>query len=89
MLVKRAVIGSHIAAGANTETNAATPRIDDEYGTGDEVPSNSNRTLSPASGRTLADSMVILLSQVLVCEDARSGWSCGGNVTRSSVHPVS
>ena len=37
MLVKRAVIGSHIAAGANTETNAATPRVDDEYGTGDEV----------------------------------------------------
>ena len=37
MLLKRAVIGYQIAAGANTETNAATPRIDDEYGTGDEV----------------------------------------------------
>ena len=37
MLVKRAVIGSHIATGADTETNAAAPRIDDENGTGDEV----------------------------------------------------
>ena len=37
MLVKRAVIGSHIATGADTETNAAAPRIDDENGAGDEV----------------------------------------------------
>ena len=87
MLVKRAVIGSHIAAGADTETNAAAPRIDDEYGTGDEVSVEFESNPVARFRQTLGDSMVILQSQVLVCEDVRSGWSCGGNATRGSVPP--
>lgn len=85
--MKRAVIGSHIATGADTETNAAAPRIDDENGAGDEVSVEFESNPVARFCRTLGDSMVILQSQALVCEDARSGWSCGGNATRGSVPP--